>query len=216
MTRVIRNGIASVIGLIATAVRVVCSIIGALIIVHAAFVLFSANPHNVLVEFTAGIRDSFGWFTKNLFTPKDPKIGQAINDALAGLIWVVLGSLLSKLILRFAPAKKSPDKGSAMKETPRATPVRQTPPSQQPAEEKKPQEAPGQAQPQAQGEARPPAQPPARPPARPQQEAGAVPKVPSPAAAAMLQPEPESESAPEAKHQARATARRENEAEAQA
>ena len=35
------------------------------------------------------------------------KIGEAINDALAALIWVVVGMLLSKVIVRFAPAPKA-------------------------------------------------------------------------------------------------------------
>jgi hypothetical protein len=101
------NGSARVFELVATIVRVVCSVIAALIVVHAVFVLFEANPANPLVTFTAGWRDSFGWFTKDLFTPSDPKIAEAINDGLAALIWVVVGSLVSKLIVRFAPTAKA-------------------------------------------------------------------------------------------------------------
>jgi hypothetical protein len=101
------NGSARVFELVATIVRVVCSVIAALIVIHAVFVLFEANPANPLVTFTAGWRDTFGWFTKDLFTPSDPKIAEAINDGLAALIWVVLGSLVSKLIVRFAPAAKA-------------------------------------------------------------------------------------------------------------
>ena len=101
------RGSARVFSLLATIVRVVCTVIAALIVVHAVFVLFEANPDNPLVTFTAGWRDTFGWFTKNLFTPSDPKIAEAINDGLAALIWVVVGSLLSKLIVRFAPAGTS-------------------------------------------------------------------------------------------------------------
>jgi uncharacterized membrane protein YraQ (UPF0718 family) len=97
------NGSARAFDLLATIVRVVCSVIAALIVVHAVFVLFEANPANQLVTFTAGWRDTFGWFTKDLFTPSDPKIAEAVNDALAALIWVVAGSLVSKLIVRFTP-----------------------------------------------------------------------------------------------------------------
>jgi hypothetical protein len=97
------NGAARVVTLLATIVRVVCSVIAALIVVHAVFVLFEANPENMLVEFTAGWRDTFGWFTKDLFAPSDPKIAEAINDGLAALIWVVVGMLLSKVIVRFTP-----------------------------------------------------------------------------------------------------------------
>ena len=107
----IRAGLARVLALLATIVRVACSVIGALIVIHAVFVFFEANPSNVLVQFTAGIRDNFGWFTKNLFTPSDPKIAEAINDGLAALIWIVAGNLLSKLIVRLTPT--SSDKAKA-------------------------------------------------------------------------------------------------------
>lgn len=105
------RGSARVFSLLATIVRVVCTVIASLIVVHAIFVLFEANPGNPLVTFTTGWRDTFGWFTKNLFAPSDPKIAEAINDGLAALIWVVVGSLLSKLIVRLTPT--SSDKAKA-------------------------------------------------------------------------------------------------------
>ena len=101
------TGTARVFSLLATIVRAVCTVIAALIVVHAIFVLFEANPSNPLVTFTAGWRDTFGWFTKNLFTPSDKNMAEAINDGLAALIWVVVGSLLSKLIVRLTPAPSS-------------------------------------------------------------------------------------------------------------
>ena len=93
--------------IIATVVRVVASIVAAIIVVHAAFVLFEANSHNSLVEFTASIRDTFGGFTKDLFTKPNPKMAQVINDVLAALVWIIAGTVLSKLIVRFAPATKA-------------------------------------------------------------------------------------------------------------
>ena len=101
------NGSARLFALLASIVRIFCSVVAALIVIHAVFVLFEANPENMLVQFTASWRDTFGWFTKNLFTPSDPKIAEAINDGLAALIWVVLGSLLSKLIVRLTPASSA-------------------------------------------------------------------------------------------------------------
>lgn len=101
------NGAARVFSLLATIVRVVASVIAALIVIHAVFVLFEANPDNVLVDFTTTWRDTLGGFTKNLFTPSDPKIAEAINDGVAALIWVVVGSLVSKLIVRLAPTSKA-------------------------------------------------------------------------------------------------------------
>jgi hypothetical protein len=100
------TGSARVFSLLATIVRVVCSVIAALIVIHAVFVLFGANPNNALVTFTAGWRDTFGWFTKDLFTPATT-LHESINDGLAALIWVVVGNLLSKLIVRLTPASSS-------------------------------------------------------------------------------------------------------------
>ena len=107
MTVMASNGATRVFELVATVVRVVCAVIAALILVHAAFVLFEANRGNSLVELTQSVRDTFGWFTRDLFTKPNPKMAEVINDALAAVIWVVLGSLVSKLIVRFAPTSKA-------------------------------------------------------------------------------------------------------------
>ena len=69
--------------------------------------LFGANPANALVQFTTSWRDNFAWFTKDLFTTTNPKFGEAINDALAAVIYVVVGSLISKLIVRLAPPERA-------------------------------------------------------------------------------------------------------------
>ena len=102
-----RTAAIRVVSLLATLVRVVAAVIAAVILLHAVFVFFEANPANPLVELATGVRDTFGWFTKNLFRTDDPKIGEAINAAIAALIYVVVGNLLSKLIVRFAPSAKA-------------------------------------------------------------------------------------------------------------
>jgi uncharacterized membrane protein YraQ (UPF0718 family) len=102
-----RTGGTQLFTLLATVIRVVASVIGALIVAHAVFVFFEANPTNPLVEFTADVRDTFGWFTKDLFQPSDAKVGETINDALAALIWVVAGNLVSKLVVRLAPTSSA-------------------------------------------------------------------------------------------------------------
>ena len=102
-----RTGSTRLFTLLASIVRVVASVIGALILAHALFVFFEANPDNPLVEFTTSIRDSFGWFTKDLFSTDEPKTGETINDVIAALIWVVAGNLISKLIVRLAPSESA-------------------------------------------------------------------------------------------------------------
>jgi hypothetical protein len=93
--------------LLATAVRLFASVVAALMVVYAAFVLFEANPANVLVRFTGSAYSTFGWFTKDLFSMSNHKYGVVVNVVLAAVIYVVLGSLVSKLIVRFAPAGSS-------------------------------------------------------------------------------------------------------------
>jgi len=103
----VRTAADRVVTLLASVVRVVGALIGAIILLHAVFVLFDANPANPQVELTTAVRDTFGWFTRNMSRMDDRSIAEAIDDAIAALIYVVLGNLLSKLILRLAPAARA-------------------------------------------------------------------------------------------------------------
>lgn len=99
------SSVGRILGIVAAIVRGVAAVIAAVILVYAIFVLFDANPSNGLVSFTASIYDDFGGFTRNLFsTTSNPKYGIAINVGIAAVIWVVAGSIISKLIVRFAPS----------------------------------------------------------------------------------------------------------------
>ena len=98
---------ARALNIVATVVRVVCSVIGAVILLYAVFVFFEANPTNGIVEFARNFREDFGWFTVDLFTHDDLKIRETVNSALAAIVWVVVGTVLSKLLVRLAPAPKA-------------------------------------------------------------------------------------------------------------
>jgi hypothetical protein len=109
MTRM--SNVGRILGIVAAVVRGVAAVIAAVILVYAIFVLFDANPQNGLVSFTSSIYDDFGGFTKDLFhTSSNPKYGVAINVGLAAVIWIVAGSVLSKLIVRFAPSSTTKTK----------------------------------------------------------------------------------------------------------
>jgi hypothetical protein len=109
MTRM--SNVGRILGIVAAVVRGVAAVIAAVILVYAVFVLFDANPQNGLVSFTSSIYDDFGGFTKDLFhTSSNPKYGVAINVGLAAVIWIVAGSVLSKLIVRFAPSSTTKTK----------------------------------------------------------------------------------------------------------
>jgi hypothetical protein len=102
-----RNAASRVVTSIAAVVRLVSSVVGGLIVLYAVFVLFEANPANPIVEFTAGVRNDLGAFTRDLFTPDDPKIAETVNALIAAIVWVVVGNLLSKVITRLAPRTKA-------------------------------------------------------------------------------------------------------------
>jgi hypothetical protein len=106
-----QSSLARILGIVATVVRTVAAVIAAVILVYAVFVLFGANPNNGLVSFTSSVYDDFGGFTKDLFhTSSNPKYGVAINVGLAAVIWIVAGSVISKLIVRFAPSSTTKTK----------------------------------------------------------------------------------------------------------
>ena len=106
------NSVARILGIVAAVIRGVCAVIAAVILVYAIFIIFEANPANELVSFTRGVYQDFGGFTQNLFSTSNPKFGAAINVAIAAVIWVVAGSIVSKLIVRFAPSGSSKAKAS--------------------------------------------------------------------------------------------------------
>ena len=76
----IRNAAGSLLSALASLVRLVASVIGGLILLHAVFVFFEANPANGLVDFVAGVRQDLGSFTVDLFSPKDPKTAETVNS----------------------------------------------------------------------------------------------------------------------------------------
>ena len=59
--------------LLASIVRLVASLIAVVILLHAAFWFFGANPANALVSAAADVRQTFGWFTVDLFPRRRPE-----------------------------------------------------------------------------------------------------------------------------------------------
>jgi hypothetical protein len=88
--------------LVASAVRLIASLVAVVIVLHAVFTFFEATPASTLVSAAADVQQ-LGWFTVDLFQPSDPRVGETINAAVAALVWVVVGSLVSRLIGKLAP-----------------------------------------------------------------------------------------------------------------
>ncbi len=93
--------------LLASIVRLVASLIAVVILLHAAFWYFGANPANVLVSAAADVRQTFGWFTVDLFRADDPKVSETVDAGLAALLWIVAGNLVSRLLVSLAPRSRA-------------------------------------------------------------------------------------------------------------
>lgn len=82
------------------AARIVTAVFGvivAIIVLHLAFVLLSANGDNPLVGFIAGVAGWFAWLFKDMFTVADDKVQAVINYGLAALVYLLVGGLIRGL-----------------------------------------------------------------------------------------------------------------------
>lgn len=90
-----------VLGWLASLVLLVCRLIALLLVLYLVFVWGHANPANrwtiVVTEWAKRLNLGLG----NLFSQPDPRISVTINYALAAIIWLVIGTLVSRVIRRF-------------------------------------------------------------------------------------------------------------------
>jgi cytochrome oxidase Cu insertion factor (SCO1/SenC/PrrC family) len=85
---------------IARAVMLVAYAIAAILVLGILLVVLKANPSNDIVQF---VRDAAGTLAgpfDNLFTLDSNKAEKAVNWGLAAVVWVVLGKLIARLLLR--------------------------------------------------------------------------------------------------------------------
>lgn len=85
---------------IGAAVTVLAVIICILLALHIAFTVFTANQANPIVRHVNDWADWFAWQFRDIFTPKDPKVGVLVNYGLAAVIYLVAGRVVSGLIRR--------------------------------------------------------------------------------------------------------------------
>ncbi|SFU06245.1 hypothetical protein SAMN05660657_05272 [Geodermatophilus amargosae] len=96
--------------LVASAVRLIASLVAVVIVLHAVSTSFEANPADPLVSAAATVRQDPGWFTVDLFQftvdlfrPSEPRVAETIDTTIAALVRVVVGNPVSELIGRPAP-----------------------------------------------------------------------------------------------------------------
>jgi hypothetical protein len=91
---------AQVVGIVAGAVRWIGLLIAVILVVHVILTVGSANKDNGITRFFADWADPVAIGFKNLFTPADPKLFVLVNYGIAALFWLIVSSILVKVIRR--------------------------------------------------------------------------------------------------------------------
>ena len=95
-----RGGRARIVGLLAALIRIVGWLFVAILVAHIALTLGEANPANGITRFVAYWADRLQLGFQNLFTPADADTRILLNFGLAALFWLVVSSVLARLVRR--------------------------------------------------------------------------------------------------------------------
>lgn len=95
-----RGGRGRIVGLIAALIRIVGWLFVAILVAHIALTLGEANPANGITTWVAYWADRLQLGFQNLFTPADADTRVLLNYGLAALFWLVVSSVLARLVRR--------------------------------------------------------------------------------------------------------------------
>src|SRR4051812_14597892 len=96
----LRTGVRRASDLAANLVRILAMIICVLLALHIAFVVFSANQDNAIVRTVNDWADWFAWRFRDMFVPKDERVGVLVNYGIAAVVYLLAGRVLGSLIRR--------------------------------------------------------------------------------------------------------------------
>jgi hypothetical protein len=96
----LRTGAKRVTAAAATLVRIIAMIICVLLALHIAFVVFTANHDNSIVRAVNGWADWFAWRFRDMFVPKDQRVGVLVNYGIAAVVYLIAGRVAAGLIRR--------------------------------------------------------------------------------------------------------------------
>ncbi|HVK20902.1 MAG TPA: hypothetical protein VM677_06030 [Actinokineospora sp.] len=91
-----------IVGLVAGVVRWAGLLIALILVVHVILVMGDANQGNGITSFFRSWADPLALAFKNLFTPDDQKLAVLVNYGLAAVFWLVVSTVVAKLIRRLA------------------------------------------------------------------------------------------------------------------
>ncbi|MCT2582440.1 hypothetical protein [Actinophytocola gossypii] len=90
----------TVVGVVAGVVRWVGLVLALTLVIHVLLTVGQANPDNGITTFFAEAADPLALAFRNLFTPENAELRVLVNFGLAALFWLIVSSVLSRLIRR--------------------------------------------------------------------------------------------------------------------
>lgn len=98
--RAARDAWRRVIGALATLVTVAAVVAAVILALHIVFVVFNANAQNGMVRFIGNMADDLVFGFKDLFLPRNPKVEIFVNYAVAAVVYLIAGGVVSRIIRR--------------------------------------------------------------------------------------------------------------------
>jgi len=109
VTATARRGVGGGFILAARVVMLITTVIVAIIVAAILLRVLGANASNSIVEGVTDLARTLVGPFKDLFSIKDPKVAIAVNWGLAALLYLVVGSIIAR-VLRRAGVKSHPDR----------------------------------------------------------------------------------------------------------
>jgi hypothetical protein len=91
---------ARVVGILAGLVRWAGLIVVVILVLRVLLTVGGANPNNGITSFITSVSDPLAWGFKDLFTPSDAKLRVLVNYGIAAIFWLIVSSIIAKLIRR--------------------------------------------------------------------------------------------------------------------
>lgn len=92
----------NVVGVLAGVVRWAGLLLALVLAVHVLLTVGNANPDNSITRFFSAAANPLALAFRDLFTPENEELRVLVNFGLAALFWLIVSSVLSRLIRRLA------------------------------------------------------------------------------------------------------------------
>lgn len=87
-----------IVGLIATAIRLICLLIALVLVLRIVFTIAGANSHNGIVKMIDDWSKSLVVGFSGMFDPDDHKLKVLLNYGAAAVFWVIVGIVGSSVV----------------------------------------------------------------------------------------------------------------------